>query len=51
MWWRLVLAALGIAYETIRCIACLLAVTKRKSDPLPDGWCKVERGWLCPNCK
>jgi len=50
MWLQVLLAALGIIYETIRCILCQATATRKKNTPAPSGWTPCGNRWMCPGC-
>ncbi|HEU5316782.1 MAG TPA: hypothetical protein VFX49_11775 [Chloroflexota bacterium] len=51
MWWRALLAAIGIVYEILRCYLCERVAYCRKGQAPPPGWQHREgRGWVCPAC-
>jgi hypothetical protein len=50
VWFKSLLAALGIAYDVLRCIACGVLFLSRKGDIRPPGWVVDDAGLLCPSC-
>ncbi len=51
MWLKLILSAIGILYETLQCVLCLIREARRKNGPAPMGWVQKEDGWYCPRCR
>lgn len=50
MWLGKLLAAIGIVYDVLRCVACGEEVLVRKGDIAPPGWVTSVAGWICPAC-
>lgn len=50
MWWRVVLAALGVLYEVLVCDACGSASEPCRKSETPKGWVRRLRKAFCPRC-
>ena len=51
MWFKVILAAIGILYETLQCVICLVEAVRRKGQPAPTGWVQCRDGWHCQKCR